>query len=108
MAVSHTDLDAIRSWAASHPIIRRVWVFGSRVRGAGRPDSDLDVAVEHDALPIDSSVSATWINEAPIWRGELGPMLSVPLHLHPYIPGESPAIQAGLSESSFLAYERTV
>jgi hypothetical protein len=49
-----TDIIAVvprlRVWAQGHANIRRVWLYGSRVRGTQRPDSDLDVAVEIDAV----------------------------------------------------------
>ena len=107
MAVAQSDIDAIRAWAVSYSIVRRVWVFGSRVRGTERPDSDLDVAVEHDALAGDSDASTTWIYKAQDWRDELGRSLSVRLDLQPYIPGQSSTLQAGLDESSYVVYERT-
>lgn len=51
------QLDSIRTivaqWAASEPLIRTAWVFGSRVSGTQRSDSDVDVAVEVDTLSGD-------------------------------------------------------
>lgn len=41
-------LKAIDSWAARRPWLLHVVVFGSRVRGGYRPDSDLDVFVRTD------------------------------------------------------------
>jgi len=32
--------------------VRGLWVFGSRLRGNARPDSDLDVLVEFDERPL--------------------------------------------------------
>lgn len=32
--------------------VRGLWVFGSRLRGDARPDSDLDVLVEFDDRPL--------------------------------------------------------
>jgi predicted nucleotidyltransferase len=42
-------LDVIDRWALTQPWLQNVWIFGSRVRGDNRPDSDLDVLVEADA-----------------------------------------------------------
>lgn len=106
MAVRKSDITAIRAWAGSHAVVRRVWVFGSRARGTERPDSDIDVAVEHDAMPGDSDAFTTAIYEADAWRDELAPHLSAPLDLESYIPGLTTTIQAGLDESSVLVYER--
>src|SRR5688572_18265130 len=37
------------AWAETMPSIRRAYLSGSRLAGAHRPDSDLDVAIEFDA-----------------------------------------------------------
>jgi hypothetical protein len=108
VGLHETEIDSIQRWAARHAIIRRVWIFGSRARGTHRPDSDLDLAVEHDASPGDSNSFTTWICEADVWRSEFGPELSAPLDLQSYIAGKSPTIQAGLDESSLLVYERAI
>jgi hypothetical protein len=76
------------------------------VRGTAGADSDLDVAVEHDAMPGDSDPFTTATNEAHKWRQQLAPSLSARLDLQSYIPGMSHTIQAGLNESSLLVYER--
>ena len=89
-------------------MVRRVWVFGSRARGAERPDSDIDVAVEHDAMPGDSDAFTTAICEAETWHNELAPHLSAPLDLESYISGITTTVQAGLDASSVLVYERAV
>jgi predicted nucleotidyltransferase len=51
---------AVAKWASSEPLIRKAYLFGSRVRGAHKPDSDLDVAVEIFTLQGDSSPFTTW------------------------------------------------
>jgi predicted nucleotidyltransferase len=104
--VSISDITALNAWASSRPAVRRVWVFGSRARGQERPDSDIDVAVEHDALPGDADAFTTAMFELDTWRKELAPRLSAPLDLQSYIPGITPTIQAGLDESSVLVYDR--
>lgn len=43
---------AVDSWARGEPLVRFVWLFGSRARGDHRPDSDIDLAVSHDIDPI--------------------------------------------------------
>ena len=106
MAVDQSDIEAIRSWAASEPLVRRVWVYGSRVRGTECPDSDIDIAIEHDARPGDSGPLATSLFELNSWHDQLSPKLGVKLHLESYIPGVTTTIQAGLDESSVLIYER--
>jgi predicted nucleotidyltransferase len=70
----------ITAWVAervaAHPGARRVWVFGSRARGASGPDSDLDIAIEFDVA--ESVQLRAWLEalraeaEAPVvdqWPG---------------------------------------
>ena len=42
----HELIPVIQQWAGSQSYIKRVWVFGSRLKGTHKPDSDLDIAVE--------------------------------------------------------------
>ena len=35
----------VRQWAGDQPLVRRVYLFGSRARGDHRSDSDVDLAV---------------------------------------------------------------
>ena len=37
--------ERVRSWAPSEPLVRRIYLFGSRACGEERPDSDVDLAV---------------------------------------------------------------
>src|SRR5438105_638499 len=66
------DLDniaaALGRWASRHPQIKRVYLFGSRVRGDHHRDSDLDIAVELDENLDESGGLATWMIELkPAW-----------------------------------------
>jgi small ligand-binding sensory domain FIST len=57
--------DAIRTvvsaWAATEPLVRRIYLFGSRARGDNRPDSDIDLAILNN---IDPAELATCIRSA--------------------------------------------
>ncbi len=106
MTVPDSDIDTIKSWAESQPIITRVWLLGSRVSGRERPDSDLDIAVEHDAQATDSDPFTTAICEMENWRAQLQAHISLTIDLQSYIPGKTPTVEAGLKKSSRLIYER--
>lgn len=43
---------AVAARARQKPLIRIVWLFGSRARGDHKPDSDIDLAVSHDIDPV--------------------------------------------------------
>jgi len=105
-SIPSTDLEAIRSWAASVPVVSRVWIFGSRARGTQRTDSDLDIAVEHGAMSGDSDAFTTSMSELENWRAQLQPLLSIRIDLQSQIPGLTHTIQSGLDESSVLIYQR--
>lgn len=100
------DIELLRRWAASKPIVERVWIFGSRARGTNRPDSDLDVAVQHGLKRGDSNLFTTGLSEPSAWRAELQPKARLTLDIQSYIPGDTPTVEAGLNESSRLIYEK--
>ena len=89
-------------WAAEQPLIRRVYLFGSRARGDNRPDSDIDLAILNDidaaelatcirsALPRDYPDSAalalsarnwTFSNNRKRWQAQLAARFEVPVQL---------------------------
>jgi predicted nucleotidyltransferase len=100
----------LSAWAKPNPLIQRVFVFGSRVRSDHRPDSDLDVAIELDPKAceaIDETRGfATWATENRRWAKELQKLLPFQLQLEYYEGEGSPTIQAGITRSSVLAYEK--
>lgn len=100
----------ISAWAVTKPLVKRVWMFGSRVRGDHQPDSDLDIAVEIDMAAVrgidHSGGFATWAFEADSWRSELAALIGLKIDLQYYGRGETRIIQAGLDHSSVLIYEK--
>jgi len=63
-------VENLRNWASSAPLISKVWIFGSRVKGTHKETSDLDVAIELDVEDENKKILA-WISNADIWRAEL-------------------------------------
>jgi len=97
----------VAEWAASQSLIRRAWLYGSRVRGTHRIDSDIDVAVEVDRLPQDDTEWGTfmWVSDGLLQSLELALPLQVDLQFYGGSI-ETPTIHSGLEHSSILAYER--
>ena len=97
-------------WATKHQLVGRAWVFGSRVRGEERHDSDIDIAVELDltsAQGVDESGGmATWMLECGAWDSELASLFPVPIDLEQFMGAKTPTIKAALKRSSVLAYKK--
>ncbi len=80
--------DHLRQWAGSTHEIQRMWLFGSRARGTGRADSDIDVAIEifgwdSDDPDIRGEALANWIFNADGWRDQLRSSSPLPVDLNP-------------------------
>ncbi|MFP4896711.1 nucleotidyltransferase family protein [Paraburkholderia sp. EG304] len=94
--------------AEAQPLVRKVLLFGSRVRGTERFDSDIDIAVEIQKLPGDSSEWTTFVCERDGLNAALQPLLPMPVQLEWHGgPIETPTVHAGLLESSILVYDAT-
>ncbi len=48
MNLSDEDSLEIVTWAKRHPLIKQVYLYGSRARGDNRENSDIDLAIEMD------------------------------------------------------------
>ena len=96
----------VREWAESQTLILRVWIFGSRVRGTARTNSDIDIAVEVLKKPSDSGSFTTFAFERHKLKDLLQFRMTIPVDLQWYGgPIETPTIHAALQESSILVYE---
>lgn len=101
----------VSGWASQKSLIKRVHLFGSRVRGDNGADSDLDVAVELDPNEFEacdeSGGIATWMFETGAWKAELQSLTGIEVQLQ-HFTNETldPTIARGLHESSVIAYEK--
>lgn len=98
-------VEILRTWGSSKPFVRRLWLYGSRVKGTARPDSDLDVAVEIDSIGSDQSMYTSFHYEAATWSSEIQPHISYPLHLKWYDRSNQP-VWEGVNSAGHLVYER--
>lgn len=74
----------VSAWGRSHVAIRRIWLFGSRLRVSQPADSDLVLAVEIDTIHPHESSSASWMVHHKSWRSELESVIPYPVHLLHY------------------------
>ena len=50
----------VADWVDDVPYLRRVYLFGSRVRGDHRPDSDVDIGIDLTDLDVTNSETVDW------------------------------------------------
>jgi uncharacterized protein len=97
-------------WARGKPLVKRVYLFGSRIRGDHGPDSDVDIAVELDPAVFrgadGSGGLATWMFETKEWKEELEKLIPLKVQLERYHPDQTPTVGKGLAQSSQLVYEK--
>jgi uncharacterized protein len=99
--------EIIVEWAENEPLVKKVYIFGSRARHDYREDSDLDVAVEINKLPGDSNILATWMFESDKLKESLEPVLPYKLQLENYDGDNTPKVEAGINQSSILIYNES-
>ncbi len=90
-------ISSIQQWAANEPLIEGVYIFGSRVKGTHRPNSDFDIAVlvhGADAAERDSN----FICNAARWRKSLSAILPVPVHLCAADPAHDKTVWPAIAE----------
>jgi len=96
---------AVSKWASTQPLVRKAYLFGSRVRGSHRSDSDLDVAIEIFALSGDSCSLATWMSESDRLEASIAGIVPVVVDLNWYGgEEETPVIHKGLAHSGLTVY----
>lgn len=88
--------DIIRQWASTLPLITGIWLYGSRVKGGAREDSDLDVAFTCVGDRNESALTTVIFNRQK-WEAALQALLPVKVHLQYADPDEDevvwPAVQ---------------
>jgi len=100
------DLENIKkiilNWASSINYRIKVYLFGSRLKGTHRPDSDLDLAIEfldlwHDAVLL-------WFDYHEQWQNELSELTDLKVDLQLY-DLENENIRAYIKENSTIIFE---
>ena len=100
----------VAAWAKKKPLLKRVWLFGSRVRQDFRLDSDLDIAIELDVNAAEGSDEsggiALWMFDKDGWKEELQAISPYEVQLEQYLEDQTPTIKCALERSSQLVYEK--
>ncbi len=77
--ISGDEIEILRAWADSEPLISEMHAFGSRVGGYENEESDLDVAVTLD-LP-NHELHQNWFKNEGAWARQLSEVIGYPVHL---------------------------
>lgn len=108
IGITDADKTVIVQWATERPIVKRVYLYGSRARGDHRPDSDIDLAIEMVGKNLEARYGA-WMFWDKGNRKGLTLQLPYPVQLEWYDPEEpmletvSPAVR----KDGILIYERS-
>jgi len=97
-----TMAPVIAKWAAATRNVRRVWLYGSRVRGTHQPDSDLDVCVEIDPLSTEQEKEESQQQQKE-WRSVLSTLCALNVHLEPYATEQQKGF---IAKEGRLVYQR--
>ena len=95
----------LRAWAAQKAFVRRLWVFGSRLRGMQRPDSDLDVALEIEAVGNDENALTSWLSVSASCKSEIQCLCPFSIDLQVF-DSSAPHVVQYVHFCSMLVYER--
>ena len=96
----------IGEWANSEPLVKRVYIFGSRARTDFHKNSDLDVAVEIRKGDRDENVLTTWIHEGKGMEIRLAKVVPFKLQLELFDGMNTSTVLNGIKQSSILVYEK--
>lgn len=96
--LEETQLDALGRIFPIYPKIRRVVLFGSRVRGLYQKGSDIDLAVYHDGLNSEE------MNRLRLDLDELPVILKIDLVDMARV--ERPALAANIERDGVVIYEQ--
>jgi uncharacterized protein len=104
---------AVSSWAIGEPLVRRVYLFGSRAKGTARPDSDIDLAILHEIDPevaasCDPSVAhwMTWWVHEKRWSDGVQERLVHRAHVQPIDRDSRHIVIPALKQCRVCLYRR--
>jgi predicted nucleotidyltransferase len=103
--MDHENLkEIIFNWASTLPVKVRVYLFGSRLKGTAKSDSDLDIAIEF----LESDDDLMWFDYHDKWQGYLTDKTGLSVDLQLYEGDRSPHLKKYLNDSSIILYEPEV
>ena len=102
-------LRIIKEWAVSESRVTKVYLFGSRLKGTAKAESDLDIAVEITKGAGDTSFLAAFAFDSIDFLASLEDKLPFTLDLQLYAGKmETPKMHGYLKDASEVIYERRI
>lgn len=99
IGLSELDRHIILEWAARHPEIKQVFLYGSRARGDHHSGSDIDLAVV--------MCFQEWFGWHPRYKAKPDLHLSAAVHLEWYLPdSDLECVGSGVEQDGVLLYEK--
>lgn len=98
--------------AEKTPVIKRMWIFGSRIKGTETQNSDLDLAIEVEwiegqMLGVCSDPYSLWMACLPQFENEMQAICPWKLDLQQYIDSnKTSVIHTYLEDASKQIYEK--
>jgi Nucleotidyltransferase domain len=92
----------LADWVAEAPGVPRIYLFGSRVRGDHRPDSDVDVRICHSEWAGDELTSQWWDAQNAEEFRTINGRLPGKLHIQASENVADPAIRRGAASPVYV------
>ena len=98
----------VANWAQGQALIVKIYLYGSRLHGTERSDSDIDLAIVVPVAEVGFAF-ALRIQEFPAWCEDLTKLLNIPVHLELAHAKDSPRVWGYLKEKGgALIYQKSV
>lgn len=98
-------IDIVATWAASEPLVRTAFLYGSVARNESEP-SDVDVAIRLNPESGDAHENSGWGFESPGLRDRLQDLLPLQVQLELYDPNDvSDIVRSGIDADGIVVYD---
>ncbi len=104
MQITPAQSACIVNWANNIPFLRRVYLTGSRSRGAAHAASDIDLGLEFDHEQSDEWL-VHYVNSRQTWTTALSDACGCPVELHLWEPGQL-VYDNGVVDAKLLFFDR--
>ena len=82
-------------WAEHNHQIIELWIYGSRVKGTAKIESDLDIAYKISALATEEEKNEFWEKVLPKWKQELQEFIPWKIHLEAKVTAKDYIVDSG-------------